>query len=109
MDLSEERYYQPIYEWHAKRGLIYGCDNLGRGRNPLSYVDYFRAISWFTAPGNDAPSMGSSFLETKVSSSIAHLYNRPRTWLEAFHSMGWGSSGAWLTQQIDHHLWLVVI
>ena len=103
MDLSEERYYQPIYEWHAKRGLIYGCDNLGRGRNPLSYVDYFRAISWFTAPGNDAPSMGSSFLETKVSSSIAHLYNRPRTWLEAFHSMGWGSSGAWLTQQIDHH------
>ena len=51
MDLSEERYYQPIYEWHAKRGLIYGCDNLGRGRNPLSYVDYFRAISWFTAPG----------------------------------------------------------
>ena len=38
MDLSEERYYQPIYEWHAKRGLIYGCDNLGRGRNPLSYV-----------------------------------------------------------------------
>ena len=65
MDLSEERYYQPIYEWHAKRGLIYGCDNLGRGRNPLSYVDYFRAISWFTAPGNDAPSMCSSFWRRK--------------------------------------------
>lgn len=103
MDLSEERYYRPVYDWHAQRGLIYGCDNLGRGRDPLAYVDYFRAISWFTAPGNDAPSRGSSFLETKVSSSIAHLYNRPRTWLEAFHSMGWGSSGAWLTQQIDHH------
>lgn len=103
MDLSEERYFRPVYDWHAERGLIYGCDNLGRGRDPLAYVDYFRAISWFTAPGNDAPSRGSSFLETKVSSSIAHLYNRPRTWLEAFHSMGWGSSGAWLTQQIDHH------
>lgn len=103
MDLSEERYYKPIYEWHADRGLIYGCDNLSRGKNPTAYVDYFRAMAWFTAPGNDAPSRGSSFLETKVSSSITHLYKRPRTWLEAFHSMGWGSSGAWLTQQIDHH------
>ena len=102
-DLADERYYQPIYDWHAKRGLIYGSDNLGRGTNPLAYVDYFRANSWYTAPGNDAPSKGSSFIQTKVSSSIAHLYDRPRTWLEAFHSMGWGSSGEWLTQQIDHH------
>ena len=30
MDLSEERYYKPIYDWHAKRELIYGSDNLGR-------------------------------------------------------------------------------
>ena len=103
MDLSEERYYRPVYDWHNQRGLIYGCDNLSRGKNPVAYIDYFRAMSWYTAPGNDAPSTGSSFLETKVSSSIAHLYNRPRTWLEAFHSMGWGSSGAWLTKQIDHH------
>lgn len=103
MDLSEERYYKPIYDWHAERGLIYGCDNLGRGKDPTAYIDYFRAMAWFTAPGNDAPARGSSFLETKVSSSITHLYQRPRTWLEAFHSMGWGSSGAWLTQQIDHH------
>ena len=102
-DLAEERYYKPIYDWHAERGLIYGSDNLGRGKDPLAYVDYFRANSWYTAPGNDAPSKGSSFIQTKVSSSIAHLYNRPRTWLEAFHSMGWGSSGEWLTQQIDHH------
>jgi hypothetical protein len=104
LDLAEERYFQPVYDWHAQRGLIYGSDNLGRGREPLAYVDYFRANSWYTAPGNDAPSTGSSFLPTKVSSSIAHLYERPRTWLEAFHSMGWGSSGSWLTQQMDHHV-----
>lgn len=103
-DLAEERYYRPIFDWHADRGLIYGSDNLGRGLNPLAYVDYFRANSWYTAPGNDAPSNGSSFIQTKVSSSIAHLYDRPRTWLEAFHSMGWGSSGEWLTRQIDHHM-----
>lgn len=103
MDLSEERYYKPIYDWHAERGLLYGADNLSRGKDPTAYIDYFRANSWYTAPGNDAPARGSSFIETKVSSSITHLYQRPRTWLEAFHSMGWGSSGAWLTQQIDHH------
>lgn len=103
MDLAEERYFKPIYDWVADRGLIYGSDNIGRGTNPLAYVDYFRANSWYTAPGNDAPSKGSSFLSTKVSSSISHLYNRPRTWLEAFHSMGWGSSGSWLSRQTDHH------
>ncbi len=104
MTLSEERYFKPIFDWHDSRGLIYGCDNLGRGRAPLSYLDYFRATSWFTAPGNDAPARGSSFIQTKVSSSIAHAYGRPRTWLEAFHSMGWGSKAEWLTEQIDHHI-----
>ena len=104
MTLAEERYFKPIFDWNHERGLIYGCDNLGRGLQPLSYLDYFRATSWFTAPGNDAPARGSSFIQTKVSSSIAHMYNRPRTWLEAFHSMGWGSKAEWLTEQIDHHV-----
>lgn len=103
MELAEERYFKPIYDWHSSRGLIYGSDNLDRGLEPLNYVDYFRVESWYTAPGNDAPARGSSFIQTKVSSSVAHLYKRPRTWLEAFHSMGWGSSGEWLTEQLDHH------
>ena len=102
--LSEERYFKPIFDWHNDRGLIYGCDNNGRGLEPLQYMDYFRAISWFTAPGNDAPARGSSFRQTKVSSSVSHLYDRPRTWLEAFHSMGWDSNGEWLTSQLDHHM-----
>lgn len=102
--LAEERYFKPVFDWHQQRGLIYGCDNNGRGLRPLQYLDYFRAISWFTAPGNDAPARGSSFRQTKVSSSVAHLYQRPRTWLEAFHSMGWDSNGEWLTSQLDHHL-----
>lgn len=102
--LSEERFFKPIYDWNASKGLIYGCDNEGRGLRPLEYLDYFRAVSWFTAPGNDAPSRGSSFRQTKVSSSIAHLYGRPRTWLEAFHSIGWDANGALLKSQLDHHI-----
>ena len=104
MDIAEARYFKPIFDWHWDRGLIYGCDNLGRGLDPGSYVDYFRATRWFTAPGNDAPARGSSLMQCKVSSSIAHLYQRPRTWLEAFHSMGWGSDGEILTAQLDHHM-----
>ena len=102
--LSEERYFKPIFDWNESRGLIYGCDQEGRGLRPLRYLDYFRAVSWFTAPGNDAPARGSSFRQTKVSSSIAHLYGRPRTWLEAFHSMGWDANGALLKTQLDHHI-----
>lgn len=104
MELAEERYFKPIFDWHNERGLIYGCDNNGRGLDPLQYMDYFRALSWFTAPGNDAPARGSSFRQTKVSSSVTHLYKRPRTWLEAFHSMGWDSNGEWLTSQLDLHM-----
>ena len=103
-ELAEERYFKPIFDWHNERGLIYGCDNNGRGLEPLQYLDYFRAISWYTAPGNDAPARGSSYRQTKVSSSVTHLYDRPRTWLEAFHSMGWDSNGEWLTSQLDLHL-----
>lgn len=102
--LAEERYFKPVFDWHNERGLIYGCDNNGRGLEPLQYLDYFRATSWYTAPGNDAPARGSSFRQTKVSSSVSHLYQRPRTWLEAFHSMGWDSNGEWLTTQLDHHM-----
>lgn len=104
VQLAEERYFRPILKWHEDKGLIYGCDNLGRGLDPVSYLDYFRVTSNFTAPGNDAPARGSSFVQTKVSSSVSHLYNRPRTWLEAFHSMGWDANGQWLTRQLDHHL-----
>lgn len=104
MQLAEERYFQPIYNWHAEKGLIYGSDNEGRGLNPTQYLDYFRVEKWFTAPGNDAPARGSSFTQTKVSSSAAHLYQRPRVWLEAFHSMGWDANGALLTCQLDHHV-----
>jgi len=91
VELAEKRYFKPVFEWHWKRGKIMGCDNWGRGLEPLRYGDYFRATRWFSAPGNDAPNPadGYSFIQTKVSSSVAHLYKRPRVWLEAFHSLGW--------------------
>ncbi|MBR5711050.1 MAG: hypothetical protein IKX40_09855 [Thermoguttaceae bacterium] len=90
--LSEERYFKPIFMWHYTRGLTYGCDNNGRGYEPTQYHDYFRVIRWYTAPGHDTPGGSADFIKDKVSASICALYQRPRVWLEGYHSLGWGAN-----------------
>ncbi|NIP25833.1 MAG: hypothetical protein GWN55_15315 [Phycisphaerae bacterium] len=92
MSLMEERYFKPIYDWHASRGMIFGCDSGGRGRNPHEFGDYFRATRWYSAPGHDTPGGNADLIKGKVSSSIANLYQRPRVWLEGYHSLGWGAT-----------------
>lgn len=92
MSLMEERYFEPIYNWHASRGIIYGCDNHGRGLDPHAYGDYYRATRWYSAPGHDTPGGNADPIKGKVSSSIANLYRRPRVWLEGYHSLGWGAT-----------------
>ena len=103
MYLAEARYFRPIFEWHWKKGLIYGSDNRSRGNNPVAYGDYFRANRWYSAPGNDAARFETKLVQTKVSSSIAHLYDRPRVWLEAFHSTGWGTTPESFIKATDIH------
>jgi hypothetical protein len=92
MSLMEERYFKPIYDWHTERGIIFGCDNHGRGLDPHAYGDYFRACRWYSAPGHDTPQGRADLIKGKVSSSIANLYQRPRVWMEGYHSLGWGAT-----------------
>lgn len=92
MALMEERYFRPIYTWHASRGLIFACDSGGRGLQPDEFGDYFRATRWYSAPGHDTPGGQADLIKGKVSSSIASLYRRPRVWLEGYHSLGWGAT-----------------
>ncbi len=92
VQLAEERYFRPIFDWHWQRGKIYGCDQGGRGRAPQEFGDYVRAVRWYTAPGHDTPGGRADLIKGKVSSSIAHLYQRPRVWLEGYHSFGWGAT-----------------
>ena len=101
--LAEERYFIPIYRWHADRGRIYGCDPGSRGRDPSEFCDYFSAIRWYTAPGHDTPGGRADFIKNKVSSSIAHFYNRPRVWLEGYHSFGWGAEPKQLFQATNEN------
>ena len=92
VSLSEEYYFKPIFDWHNSRGLIYACDPASRGKNPLEFGDYFRAMRWYTAPGFDTPGSSADLIKNKVGSSIAHLYRRPRVWVEGYHSLGWQAS-----------------
>ena len=91
-ELAEEAFFQPLHEWHEQRGLAVGCDQQhpSRAGYPLDstqqYADYLKTHRWFSAPGSD------HWGDAKVHSSLAHLYDRPRTWVEAFHGTGWGGT-----------------
>lgn len=100
VSLCEERFFEPVYRWHEDRGLIYGCDHGGRGLDVTEFGDYFRTQRWNQGPGCDQPKLGRDIIKNKVASSIAHLYNRPRVWLEGFYGSGWGTSSGDLTDAI---------
>ncbi len=91
-ELAEEAFFRPLFEWHERHGLICGFDQQGPARAgyPIAavqtYADYLRTHRWYGAPGSDHHG------EAKIHSSLAHLYGRPRIWIEAFHSSGWGGT-----------------
>jgi hypothetical protein len=95
--LEEEAYFRPLFDWHYQRGMLYGGDHGGRGRDVTEFGDYFRTQRWMLGPGNDQPRLGHDIIKTKVQSSISHLYQRPRTWLEGYYSSGWGTTPDQLT------------
>lgn len=101
--LTEERYFKPIYDWHASRGMIYACDPALRGYDPCEFGDYMRAMKWYTAPGFDTPGTSADVVKNKVGSSISHLYGRPRVWLEGYHSQGWQASTATIFDSTVHN------
>jgi hypothetical protein len=100
VSLSEENFFEPVYRWHQERGMTFGCDHGGRGRDVTEFGDYFRTQRWNQGPGSDQPRLSKDIIKAKVASSIAHLYKRPRVWLEGFHSSGWGTSSADVTDAI---------
>ena len=92
--LTEEGFFQPVFDWHQQRGMTMGCDHGGRGRDVTEFGDYFRTQRWNQGPGADQPGLGKDLIKTKVASSIAHLYLRPRVWLEGYYGSGWGTTSA---------------
>lgn len=91
-ELTQEAFFEPLGRWHEEHGLLLGADqsNPARAGYPLQstqiYTDYFRTHRWYSAVGSDHEG------DSKVHSSMAHLYGHDRVWLEAFHSSGWGGT-----------------
>lgn len=100
VSLCEENFFKPVFQWHEDRGMIFGCDHGGRGENVTEFGDYFRTQRWNQGPGSDQPNLAKNIIKAKVASSIAHLYNRPRVWLEGFYGSGWGTNTADVTDAI---------
>ncbi len=88
--LAEEAFFIPLEQWHEKYGMLCGYDQTVRNADPFRgeeyYVDYFKTMRHYSAPGNDMDG------DCKPHQSIADLYNKPRVWIEAFHSSGWGQT-----------------
>ncbi|WP_046503028.1 hypothetical protein [Streptomyces odonnellii] len=91
-ELAEGAFFRPLFDWHERHGLLVGCDQQdpARAGHPVGgvelYADYARTHRWFSAPGSDHHG------DARIHSSLAHLHGRPRTWIEAFHSTGWGGT-----------------
>jgi hypothetical protein len=100
VSLSEEHFFEPIYKWHQDRGMTMGCDHGGRGLDVTEFGDYFRTQRWLQGPGCDQPMLQQYIIKNKVASSIAHLYQRPRVWLEGFHSSGWGTTSEQISDAV---------
>lgn len=90
--LAEEAFFEPLYRWHERHGLTIGVDQQSPSRagEPLGctrqYADYPRTHRWYSAPGSD------HWGDAKLHSSLAHHYGHSRTWIESFHSTGWGGT-----------------
>lgn len=95
--LLEENLYEPTTRWlheHKMKHVTiatWGRDDLlGQTSN---YGDFLRMMKHFDMPGNeDSVQSGPSgaFIDTKLSSSIAHLNGRKRVGICTYWGMGWG-------------------
>ncbi|MGW6495263.1 glycosyl hydrolase [Nonomuraea angiospora] len=91
-ELSEEALFKPLRAWHESRGMLLGADPTHPARSGYPtqstqiYTDYFRTHRWYSAAGSDHEG------DSKIHSSMAHLYGHDRVWIEAFHSSGWGGT-----------------
>jgi len=90
--LARRGFFDRHDAWFAERGLVCGFDQASPARegDPVggvhAYGDYLGLHRGYGAPGSD------HWGDAKVHSSLAHAHGHERTWIEAFHSSGWGGT-----------------
>ncbi|MEX0642865.1 MAG: glycosyl hydrolase [Pirellulales bacterium] len=95
--LLEENLYAPMADWLHGQNMkhvtiaTWGRENLLEQTS--NYGDFPRMMKHFDMPGNeDSRQSGSlgAFIDTKMSSSMAHLNGQPRVAVCVYWGMGWG-------------------
>jgi hypothetical protein len=90
--LGRRCFFDPQDAFFERHGLICGFDQPSPARegDPVGgvqvYGDYYATHAGYGAPGSD------HWGDAKVHSSMAHAQGHGRTWIEAFHSSGWGGT-----------------
>ncbi|MFI6349337.1 hypothetical protein [Streptomyces sp. NPDC050560] len=90
--LGRRAFFDPQRAYFERHGLVCGFDQPSPARegDPAGgvrlYGDYLATHAGYGAPGSD------HWGDAKVHSSLAHAHGHPRTWIEAFHSSGWGGT-----------------
>ena len=99
--LLEESLYAPMAAWlHAHNMKHVTIATWGRESllgQTSNYGDFPRMMKYFDMPGNeDSRESGplGAFLDTKMSSSMAHLNGKSRVAVCAYWGMGWGFTQA---------------
>jgi hypothetical protein len=99
--LLEENLYAPMADWLHDHNMkhvtiaTWGRESLvGQTSN---YGDFPRMMKHFDMPGNEDSSQSGplgAFIDTKMSSSMAHLHGKNRVAVCAYWGMGWGFTQA---------------
>ncbi|MEU5643772.1 hypothetical protein [Streptomyces milbemycinicus] len=90
--LGRRAFFDPQEAFFARHGLVCGFDQPSPARegDPVGgvrvYGDYQGTHAGYGAPGSD------HWGDAKAHSSMAHAFGHRRTWIEAFHSSGWGGT-----------------
>jgi len=99
--LLEEHLYAPMADWLHEHNMKHvTIATWGRGSlmdQTSNYGDFLRMMKHFDMPGNeDAKQSGPAgeFLDTKMSSSAAHVNGRNRVAICAYWGLGWGFTQA---------------
>ena len=91
-NLAEAAFFKPCFDWYESYGMQCGYDQQSPAREARvlgcieKYADYMQTQRWYALPGSDLHGNG------KLHASIAFLNDRPRVWLEGFHTSGWGGT-----------------
>ena len=98
--LLEESIYARLSRWHEDRNMAYGTIAV-RGRQDMlaqtsNFGDLFRLLRWYHFPGNEDPQLDPTiprrrrFIDAKLSSSAAHIFERRRAGMCVYWGAGWG-------------------